>query len=411
MSIPSMVCSEIAHRKLSFLISVAAVAVAVASSIGVLTKIRAHQIQTAAKVAEMDDQIRKITKDMGFNVTILPREQNLVDFHANDFGEKTMPKEFVDRLAGSQEVFTIQHLRPALVRKLSWPEQNRQVLLMGVSGVVPFAHRNPKKPLSQPVPKGTMNVGNVLASELGIQEGQEVMFHQRPFQVAKIYKQRGTKDDITVWIDLEEAQQILNLPDQISMIQALECNCASIDRLAEIQAEISNLLGDEVRVIEFTTTAIARAKAREGVKAEGRESVARLERLAAFLVPLSVVGASLLVGLLTWANVRERRSEVGILRAIGVGSSRILGLFVTKAFAVGLLGAAIGYVVGFQGSAMTSSVEVADGAVRRMAAGELFEPHILGLVLVATPLLAILASWVPALLAAGQDPALVLREE
>jgi ABC-type lipoprotein release transport system permease subunit len=201
------------------------------------------------------------------------------------------------------------------------------------------------------------------------------------------------------------------MPGQISMIQALECNCASIDRLAEIQEEISKLLGDEVQVIEFTTTAIARAKAREGVKAEGRASIARLERLAALMVPLSVIGASLLVGLLSLINVRERRAEVGILRAIGVGSSRILGLFITKAVIVGVLGAAVGYVVGFQGFGMARGIEAADGATRGLASRELFDPRILGLVLGLAPLLAVLASWVPAVIASGQDPAVVLREE
>ena len=115
---------------------------------------------------------------------------------------------------------------------------------------------------------------------------------------------------------MDAAQQMLGLAGRINMIQALECNCASIERLAEIQAEISALLGNEVQVIELATKAIARAKLREGVKAEGQATIARQERFASAMLPLVIVGASILVGLLSLVNVRERRAEIGILRAI-----------------------------------------------------------------------------------------------
>ena len=42
---------------------------------------------------------------------------------------------------------------------------------------------------------------------------------------------------------------------------------------------------------------------------------------------------------------------------------------------------------------------------------ELFAPGLLGIVLVAAPVLAMLASWAPATVAARQDPAVVLSKE
>lgn len=410
MRISSLVWSEIIHRKLNFAISTVAIVVAVACSVGVLTLIQAHRLRTESSVAAMNDQIRKITKNMGFNITILPKDQNLADFHASDFADKTMPYEFVDRLAESKEVVTINHLRPALIRKMMWPERNRQILLMGVSGVVPFLHRDPKKPLSQPVPKGTMNVGNVLAAELGLKEGDEVTLHGQSFRVGKVYTPRGTKDDITVWIDLEAAQTMLELPGRINMIQALECNCATIDRLAEIQEEISALLGADVQVIEMATKAIARAKAREQVKADGQATTARLERLAAVMLPLVIIGASLMVGLMALVNVRERRAEIGILRAVGTRSGQILTLFVSKAVILGLLGALIGYACGFAGAPAIERFG-AETTLASATYSALFQPVVFGVVLVLTPLLVILASWLPAISAAGQDPAVVLCEE
>lgn len=406
MKVLSLVFREIRHRPLGFLLSLLAVIVPVAGSVGVMTLTRAHQLRSDTRVKTLDDEIRKITKNMGFNIMILPDEQNLADFHAEDFADKTMPVEFVTRLAESPDVVTINHLRPALIRKVDWPEKDRQVLLWGVSGVVPFAHRDPKKPLSQPVPPGTMNVGHVLARELRLSKGDEVALQGRTFQVGEIYPQRGSKDDITVWIDLAAAQELLELPDRISLIQALECNCATIERLAEIQGEIATLLGGDVQVIEMTTIAIARAKARNEVRAQGVATVRHWQRLASLLLPLVISAAAVLVGLLTWSNVRERRGEIGILRALGTRSGQILGLFVSKAVIVGLLGAALGYALGFWGAA---GLEL--GAEDSIATGSLFLPQLLGCVLLLTPLLAVLASWLPSLAAAHQDPAVVLREE
>ncbi len=407
MNIYSLVWSEIIHRKLNFVIALTATTVAVASCVAISTMWDIYRVRTASKVAALDDEIRKITKDMGFNITILPKDQNLADFHASDFADKTMPLEFVQRLAESPDIVTINHLRPALIRKVNWPERNREILLMGVSGVVPFAHRDPKKPLELPVPAGTMNVGHQLARELGLREGDTVPFMDRGFKVGKVFDERGTKDDVTVWIDLEAAQELLQMPGQINMIQALECNCGSIDRLADIQREISGLLGNEVQIIELKTKAIARAKAREGVRLAGEATVARLTRLAKRLLPLLTIAAGVIVGLLSLSNVRERRGEIGVLRTIGLRSRQILALFLTKAALLGFLGGLCGYLIGLSVGGVWGGESATDEAVDVV----LFQPGLLAAAILITPLLVIAASWLPAVIAATQDPAVVLREE
>ena len=62
-----------------------------------------------------------------------------------------------------------------------------------------------------------------------------------------------------------------------------------------------------------------------------------------------VLACALWVGLLAWANVRERRTEIGLLRALGKSSLRIASLFLGKAtllgFCGGLTGCLLGYVL------------------------------------------------------------------
>lgn len=405
MNILSLVWYEIIHRKLNFLIALTAITLAVATCVAIATMWDLHRARTDAKVAELGDQVRKSLKDMGFNITILPKEVNLTDFHANDFADKTMAHDLVHRLANSPDIITVNHLRPALIRKVDWPERsNREILLMGVSGVVPFAHRDPKKPLSEPVPAGVINFGHQLARELDLTPAATVQLRGREFAVGKVYDSRGSKDDITAWIDLTTAQDMLGLPGRINMIQALECNCKSLDRLGDIQKEIGALLGDQVQIIEHENIATARAKTRNQVQAAGKATLNRLSKLSTRLLPLLTMAAGVIVGLLSLANVRERRQEIGVLRAIGLRSRQILTLFLSKAMILGLLGGLIGYFSGLAVGGLSGGIAGEEEAF-------LFRWDLMAAAMGITPLLVMAACWLPAVVAAKQDPAEVLREE
>lgn len=408
MQLWQLVWREITHRPLNAFLSLIAVTAAVAGAIGVTTMLTTHEARTAARVQHSDDEIRKITKDLGFNVTILPADQNLADFHAQDFAAKTMPESFVHQLANARGLFTVNHLRPAIISKTTWPEQKRSVILMGIHGVVPLAHQDPKKPLADPVPSGKIHIGHAIANDLNLAVGQSTTFMGRDFEIEKIYTQRGNKDDITLWIDLADAQQMLNLEGQVNMIQALGCNCATIDRLAEIEADISKVLGTDVQIIEQSTNAIARAKARNTIKAEGEDTLKEWRMFSAALIPTVTLLAGLWVGMLCLANVRQRRAEIGLWRAIGWPAKRILILLLSKASLIGFIGAGLGYGIGFGGAILFGAV-TADEAIPTDAT--LFNPNTLLIALVLAPFLAALASWLPALAAAGQDPAAILQKE
>lgn len=405
MKVTNLIWMEIIHRKLSFALALAAVVVAVGYSVSSIIGVRGHQLKTEAHVAKLNDEIRKITKEMGFNVDIMPIGVNLADLYATDFGEATMPYDLVQKLADSRDVMTVNHLRPSLIRKVKWTEHDRDVILMGVAAVVPWTHRkSPKTPLEPAVAKGKMLLGAVLAEQLELKPGAQTQFRGETFTVATVHPARGSSDDITVWIDLPKAQEMLELPDRINMIQALECNCASVDRLGEIRKEVAAVLGGEVQVIERASIAIARAEARERVKAKGVVSLRDQARHSTRQTVMLSVAACAIIGLFMFINARDRRQEIGILRTIGTSTRQIVALFVGKAVALGLLGAVLGCAVGF-GLALRS---VADAGV---GAGALVMPTLFAAVIVATIALSVLASWIPAMIAAGQDPATVLSND
>ena len=118
---------------------------------------------------------------------------------------------------------------------------------------------------------------------------------------------------------------------------------------------------------------------------------------------LSAGQALLWVGLLAWMNLRERRVEIGILRALGLRQTHVAVVFLGKAALLGLTGAVLGAAVAIPAAAALAHTHAA-------AALQLIGWPALAQTLVLTPLLTMLASWIPAMLAAQQDPAHVLRE-
>ena len=420
MKISLLVIKEIKRRKLNFLLGLLSVVFAVASVTGALTMLNIHDInsdklisakekETRERLAILQDDYRKITKKLGFNLLILPEDQNLIDLYADDFAAKHMPESYVDSLANSRSVF-IRHLLPSLQEKITWPEKHRTIILTGIRGEVPFLHKDPKEPMLIAVPKGTMVMGYELHKSLQLKEGDKVTLKGQTFTIGKCNEARGDKDDITIWIDLHEAQKILNKEGMINAIQALKCHCVG-NSLAAVREEVHSVLPG-TQVIEKGSKVLMRAEARDRAAREALEAIEaekrhRLdlrkeqENFASILVPLVLFASGIWIAFLFIGNVRERKSEIGILRAVGVKEWKIMKLFLLKALMIGLIGALAGHFFGLGiGSLLGGQLTF-----------EIFNINLLLLALVFAPILALLAAYVPATIAARQDPADVLREE
>lgn len=451
MNVWRLVIQEIKHRKLSFALGLLSVTAAVATLVGAQTLLTADQIITgrllSARQAEVEssvadkqaavdqagkelqDVIRKQMLGLGFNVLILPESQSLSELHLNGSMSATMPEEYVDRLATSK-IVTVNHLLPSVTKRVRWEEQDREVVVVGTRGEVPIQHRGLKKPLLDEVAAGKMVVGHEIHRDLNLSEGDTVQFQGREFTVSKLHPERGSVDDVTVWINLGEAQEMLGMQNLINAILALECDCAG-DRISQIREEIAGILpGTQVieRYSQALTRAESRAKAKKAAEAslkqaqESGEEQLELERrsrqdiearhtgLAAILVPLVVLGAIVTIGVLAFANSRQRSQEIGILRAIGVSTRQLMLVFLSKAALIGLLGGITGVVIGlFTGQALGSSQPVGTTWDELFSSGGLMA--VTAMAPVSALLLSGLASWIPALLAASQDPAVILQNE
>ena len=376
MNLAGWIMKELRLRKANAALLAATVAVGAAAVCGTLIINSGYETAVARSFSRrrealekemktMWNEYRKMTKDLGFNVLILPEKQNVADFYAEDFSSQYMPESYAEKLASSQSI-TVQHILPALMQKTFWPERGRSVLVYGVRGElsrIHFPEANKKSPILQPVKPGTAVCGYQLCRELGLSPGTPIVLHGKTFTVEKCHEQRGNRDDNTIWIDLATAQEMFGRKDSINSILALECRCiadSSLPNIAKIRKDLETVLPG-TRVLEFMSAVIARAEARYEAHRTGKETLAaemedarnrggkRRRMLAGIL--LAVIGAVLLVvGLLTYANTRSRLGEFGVLRAIGFSSGNILLLVGMKLAVLAITGVAAGIAVATVGA-------------------------------------------------------------
>jgi putative ABC transport system permease protein len=426
MKIRQLVAKEILHRKFNYALSVFATLVATASLIGSVVLLRMHDIRTGSILREkeaglqvrmdkLQEDTRKTMLKLGFNLVILPKDQNMAEWHVDDYSTKYMPESYVDRLAGSN-IADIRHLLPSLQQKIRWPERGRTIILMGTRGEVPNLHLDPQKPMLQAVPPGAIIFGYELHRSLNIKIGDTITLLGKEFTVKNCYAERGNKDDITAWIHLKEAQKLLKKEGQINAILALECLCTA-NSLPILRKEVEALLPD-THVIEREPSVIARAEARNQVSKEagvtldketrGKEMLqSERERLASILIPVILIACALWVAFMGFVNVRSRREEIGILRTVGVSAKAIFMLFIWKHITIGILGGFAGLIFG-----SLSVLFFANPGIPVASVGSpLFWLEMTLLAVLGASLLAVLAGWIPAMIASYQDPAEVMREE
>lgn len=450
MSTLRLLLAEIGYRKLNFAMSVLAVVVAVALFVAgpALLESYARQAQqeletlqarveesaaqvtraeaeAAAQLAAMADETRKIMRDLGFNLILVHRDTDIVQFLSSGMPGVDMPQEWVERLAQDVRLTLITHLVATLRGKVAW--EGREVRLVGYLPETPQKHMRHETPMGYVVEPGSVLLGYQLSQGKKVDDTIEVA--GKPLRVAACLPEQGTDEDTTLTVHLSDAQELLGKPGKINQILALECRCSE-NALPELRRQLGRVLPD-AQVLRDNSKAVARARQRAMVAEKNRQIVAKqkellaerqraldetaqrrnniqglLEGLAAVLTPLVVLASGIWVGLLALANVRQRRTEIGLLRALGKGSGTIWSLFLGKAALVGLLGAALGCALG-------AWLGLWLGAGALQVSPEYFGVRwdVLACALAGAPAVSAVASYLPALVALSQDPSVVLRDQ
>ena len=130
--------------------------------------------------------------------------------------------------------------------------------------------------------------------------------------------------------------------------------------------------------------------------------------LVAF-VSISLVVSSIMIGIITYISVLERRKEIGILRAIGASKRNISEVFNAETFIIGLcsglMGIGLSRLLLIPGNMLIQKIAVGTSVVAVL-------PWKAAVVLVAlATVLTILGGFIPAKTASRSDPVKALRAE
>ena len=167
-------------------------------------------------------------------------------------------------------------------------------------------------------------------------------------------------------------------------------------RVADVEAALDRAMSEP-----FVVETRADAAAQIGRAQASFAGISFLFGLVALVVGAFLVGNALAM------TVSERTRDIGLLRAAGTTSRQILGLFLRQGAAIGLIGAALGLLLGV---ALAAAMIGCLGSTRAVLVGGL--PLDLGALLLAFGLgvvVTLLGAGVPALRAAGLSPLEALR--
>jgi ABC-type lipoprotein release transport system permease subunit len=373
---------EIRYRKWNFLLGVLGMITAVAVVVFFVIMTRASQNET-----------RILTRDMGFNLRIIPDSTNMNDFWIQGYSNVTMPQEYVNVLVDKKAVY-YAHLTATLHQRIQW--QGLDVILTGISPDELNPKGKKRSKMIFAVPPGRVIAGYEIARAAKIRQGDTLDILGKDFVVERTLSETGSEDDIRLYFDLTTLQHLLHKEGAISEIMALNCICSADgdDPLGALRRQLEADLPD-AKVIMNRTIAVARERQRK-----------MLDNFFAVLLPVLLIIAAIWVGTISMINVMQRMQEIGILRALGYRNLRIAGIFFARAGMMGVTGALLGFALGTW-LALSYGPQVFK--VTASAVKPLYS--LLGWSVCLAPLFAALASFIPVMYAISHEPAEMLKEE
>ncbi|MCG2620680.1 FtsX-like permease family protein [Arthrobacter sp. I2-34] len=268
-------------------------------------------------------------------------------------------------------------------------------------------------------------IGTGLAEKNKLAVGDTFTALERKFTVAGIFDAGTAFDNNAVYLPLAAVQKLAGQTGELSTITAV---VDSIDNMDSAQQSLTAALGDGADV----------SAGSRGLDS-AVDSLASVQKISLTGFIVSLVTAGLIILLVMVMIVRERRHEIGVLKAIGAPNRTIGVQFVFESLVLVILAAVLGTGVAAAGSSGIAGALVSSGTASAAAAGPggpdggfggpgggggfgqgtaligdlaaTLGPGTLALGLLAVLLVAVLGSLVPALLTAKIRPIEVLRGE
>ncbi len=348
MTIGRLILTEFRQRRAQMISG----GLAITLGIAVIVAIRSVSVVSEKAVAINLD-------NLGANVLVLPQGASVDNYYTADIDAPTLPEEYVEVIATSS-LTGVDNMSPKLTRRVV---VNGQKIVL--TGILP-KNELVSKPIWQrsglfgkglkascgPSPLNESHgykderlqrksiesieaydclVGTAAASKLHLKENDSVTIEGRSFRVGKVLSETGTIDDDRVFAHLHTVQELLGTGSQVSAIEIMGCCNAITDGLL---SKLRNILPDTrvTTIGQIVATQVQTNKL--------------MQKLSVVFLIIIVFVGGISIGNSMWANVNERKKEIGTLRMIGFPKASIYRMIISKALLLGFIGGVSGYIVG-----------------------------------------------------------------
>lgn len=353
---------------------------------------------------------------LGANIMVLPQGATVDDYYTADVDAPTFPEEYVERIATSM-IPGVDNMSPKLSRRIMI--NGSSVILTGILPMKELASKpiwqasglmgaelelacapseNKESSLTEADLKAQRKtvdslrndevwVGSAIAEQFKIETGSAFPIEGQTFEVTHILPETGTIDDNRIFAHLHAVQKLLGIEGQVSNIEIMGC-CSEISD--GLLGKLRNILPDTriITIKHIVNTQI--------------ETNRLMAKVALVLLVIIILVGSFSIGNYMWANVEERRKEIGTLITIGWARRHIYWMFFAKAVILGLAGGVLGYLVG----------TIAAVILGPYLAGLKIDPvlNYLWWSIAVAVVIALIGSWYPTYRAARIDPAIIMQE-
>jgi putative ABC transport system permease protein len=351
---------------------------------------------------------------LGANILLIPQAANLQDYYGADMHGLTLPEEHAGALALAN-LEGVEKICPKLC--LRSEVEGREVTLTGIlpqnelqdktlfAGTQAFSHKHvgcrgshsANAPTTadslathrfvQELGEYELLVGSELAERWPLKKGNWLTLYGKEFRVGTVLPPTGTADDSRLFMHLHTMQELAKTGEVVNVIEIIAC-CK--DAAGNLTNELKSLFPD-AKVATISQVVQAQV------------GVTRLMATVSWLLlaVLVLVGGGSIAGTM-YANVHERRKEIGTLMALGASPGFVSRLILGKALFVGIVGGVLGYIVG-SGLAWWLGTQLVGLAVLPTASLAIWA-------LVLATGISIMASYLPARRASRLDPCVCFQE-
>jgi len=294
----------------------------------------------------------------------------------------------------------------------TWYEKTLRIpgdkpFITGVREVMPWWQIDGRWPEG----KDEILIGSSLVKRLGLKKGDKIILLDREFTVSGIVE-TGSKEDEMAVGELSVIQALSGLKDRVSSIyvSALTTpmdNFAYKDpkKMTKTEYEKWYCTGYVTSIskqIEEVVTGSVATPIWSVAEAEGN-ILKRLRMLIYMLTTMSLLGAALGVSSTMITSLLRRTHEIALMKAIGADRIKVITIFFSEAFILGITGGIIGYLLSFM---LTNYI-----GYRVFGTG--LEHHMMLLPISAgsSIVIAIIGSYLPIMKALRIRPAIVLKGE